>query len=92
MARVLGIVGSPRENGNTHVLVSHILDGAREAGATTEIVLLGDLKIAECDGCHACWHASLAGRSAGWDRDRGRPTHAGVQSDAPPAPHSLEGA
>jgi multimeric flavodoxin WrbA len=55
MARVLGIVGSPRRNGNTHVLVSHVLKGAAEAGAATDVVLLGDLAIGECDGCHACW-------------------------------------
>jgi len=53
--RILGIVGSPRKNGNTHVLVSRILEGARDEGAETETVLLGDLTIQECDGCHACW-------------------------------------
>ncbi len=56
MPHILGIGGSPRGNGNTHILVSHILDGAREAGAATELVLLKDLSIQECDGCHACWH------------------------------------
>ena len=52
---MLGIVGSPRKNGNTHVLVSRILEGARDAGAEAETVLLGDLTVQECDGCHACW-------------------------------------
>lgn len=55
LMKILGIVGSPRKNGNTHVLVSRILDGAREAGADTEAVLLGELDIEECSGCHACW-------------------------------------
>ena len=55
MTSVLGVVGSPRKNGNTHVLVSRILAGAEARGATTELVLLGDLTIRECDGCHACW-------------------------------------
>jgi multimeric flavodoxin WrbA len=55
MKRVLGIVGSPRRNGNTHVLVSTILQGASDAGAATDLLLLGDLTIRECDGCHACW-------------------------------------
>jgi len=50
------LVGSPRKDGNTHLLVSRILDGAREAGATTDLVLLGGLTIRECDGCHACWN------------------------------------
>ncbi len=55
MKRILGLVGSPRRNGNTHVLVSTILKAAAEAGASTETLLLGDLRIRDCDGCHACW-------------------------------------
>jgi multimeric flavodoxin WrbA len=55
MKKVLGIIGSPRKQGNTHLLVSRILEGARDAGAETEILFLGDLTIRECDGCHACW-------------------------------------
>ena len=55
MAKVLGIVGSPRRKGNTDVLVSKILEGARDAGAETEVLFLQDLTIRECDGCHACW-------------------------------------
>lgn len=53
--KILGIVGSPRRNGNTHVLVSRILEGAKFEGATTDILLLNDLHIRECDGCHTCW-------------------------------------
>lgn len=52
--RVLGIVGSPREGGNTDILVDEILEGAREAGADTEKVMLGDLAIAPCQACYAC--------------------------------------
>jgi len=48
-------VGSPRRNGNTHILVSRILEGAKEEGAEVEMLLLADLTIAECDGCHVCW-------------------------------------
>ena len=55
MKKILGVVGSPRRNGNTHILVSRILDGASKAGARTEILFLDDLHINECDGCHACW-------------------------------------
>jgi multimeric flavodoxin WrbA len=59
MKKVLGIVGSPRRNGNTHTLVSKMLDGARDGGATTDLLLLGDLTIRECDGCHACWKGRI---------------------------------
>jgi multimeric flavodoxin WrbA len=52
---VLGVVGSPRKGGNTHLLVAKILDGAASRGAAVEEILLGDLTIQECDGCHVCW-------------------------------------
>lgn len=55
MKRILGVVGSPRRDGNTHILVSRILEGAKEEGAIVDIVFLGDLEIEECDGCHTCW-------------------------------------
>ncbi len=53
--KILGVVGSPRKKGNTHVLVSKVLDGAADSGAVTETLFLGDMKIRECDGCHVCW-------------------------------------
>ena len=55
MKKILGIIGSPRRSGNTDVMVSHILGGARDNGAATERILLSELRISECDGCHACW-------------------------------------
>ncbi len=53
--RILAVVGSPRKNGNTHILVSKIAEGAASAGAAVDELLLGGLSIEECDGCHACW-------------------------------------
>jgi multimeric flavodoxin WrbA len=55
MERVLGVIGSPRRNGNTHILVSRMLEGAADKGAAVEQLFLADLRILECDGCHACW-------------------------------------
>lgn len=55
MKKVLGVVGSPRRKGNTHILVSKVLEGAEKMGASTELVFLSDLSIQECDGCHVCW-------------------------------------
>jgi multimeric flavodoxin WrbA len=55
MKKILGVIGSPRKRGNTHILVSRILDGAKAEGADTEILFLNDLDIRECDGCHSCW-------------------------------------
>jgi multimeric flavodoxin WrbA len=52
---ILGVVGSPRKKGNTHTLVSRILEGAAAEGAAAETLFLSDLDIRECDGCHVCW-------------------------------------
>jgi len=53
--RFFGVVGSPRREGNTHILVKTILQGARSRGAEFELVHLADFNIQDCDGCHACW-------------------------------------
>ncbi|MCK9631515.1 MAG: flavodoxin family protein [Methanoregula sp.] len=51
---VLGISGSPRRHGNTETLLDSFLEGAREAGAGVEKVILKDLDITPCRGCNAC--------------------------------------
>jgi len=43
--RVLGIVASPRNSGNTATLVKEVLNGAEEKGHETDLKCLGDLKI-----------------------------------------------
>ena len=55
MKRILAVVGSPRRNGNTHILVSKITEGARAKAALVDELFLGELNIRECDGCHVCW-------------------------------------
>jgi multimeric flavodoxin WrbA len=55
MGKILTVVGSPRQGGNTEILVTKIAEGAQAAGAGVETVSLGELQIRECDGCHACW-------------------------------------
>ncbi|MBN1552448.1 flavodoxin family protein [bacterium] len=52
--QITGIIGSPRKNGNTNVLVSEILSGAEAAGATTQKILLTDYDINPCKACDAC--------------------------------------
>lgn len=48
--------GSPKaDRGNTHVMVSALLEGAAQAGAATENVLLAGKKIGHCIGCFTCW-------------------------------------
>jgi multimeric flavodoxin WrbA len=55
MKKILGVIGSPRRNGNTHILVSRILEGANNEGMSTDAIFLNDLSIKECNGCHVCW-------------------------------------
>jgi multimeric flavodoxin WrbA len=55
MKKILGIMGSPRRNGNTRILISRIIEGAKTKNALTNILFLADLNIRECDGCHTCW-------------------------------------
>lgn len=63
MTKFLGVVGSPRRKGNTDILVSHIMDGARSLGAETETLYLGKLNIRECNGCHLCWQGQDCDRN-----------------------------
>jgi multimeric flavodoxin WrbA len=46
--KVLGVVGSPRKEGNTDILVEEALRGAREAGRETSKIFLNDLRISPC--------------------------------------------
>lgn len=52
--KILGIASSPRKGGNSQTLVEHILEGAREAGADTELIRLCDQEIEPCRGCGSC--------------------------------------
>ena len=52
--KVLGIMGSPRKNGNADLLLDQALNGAREAGAETEKLPAADLKVAPCLACRGC--------------------------------------
>jgi multimeric flavodoxin WrbA len=51
---MLGIVGSPRRGGNTETLIDAILDGAAEADAEVDKVILDELDIRPCKGCFGC--------------------------------------
>lgn len=54
--RILAINGSPRgRSGNTERILQPFLEGAREAGAETEVVYLKEKKINHCTGCFTCW-------------------------------------
>ncbi len=53
-AYVLGISGSPSRNGNTELLISEFMKGAKASGHETELILLTELKISPCTSCDSC--------------------------------------
>ena len=52
--KVLGIVGSPRKNGNTELLTKHTLKAISEEQLDTELIRLAGLEIKPCTACMAC--------------------------------------
>jgi multimeric flavodoxin WrbA len=52
--KVLGILGSPRIEGNSDILLDQALTGAREAGAEVEKIILSQKKISGCLDCGKC--------------------------------------
>ncbi len=51
---ILAISMSPRAKGSTVTLLEKALEGAREAGAETELYSVAGKKIEGCDGCWGC--------------------------------------
>ncbi len=52
--KAIGIVGSPRENGNTEILTKHALKAIEEEGLDTELIRLAGRDIRPCDACMVC--------------------------------------
>ena len=46
--KIFAVVGSPRKNGNTDILVDEVLRGAKDVGASTEKIFINDLNIKPC--------------------------------------------
>jgi multimeric flavodoxin WrbA len=53
--KILGIWGSPRKGGNSDILLSAFLDGARETGAEVERIALREMKITPCLEIYHCF-------------------------------------
>jgi len=54
MAKVIGIVGSPRPVGNTRYLMNEALETLKKEGIEVEMIRLDDKRIAPCEACNAC--------------------------------------
>jgi multimeric flavodoxin WrbA len=52
--KIIGVLSSPRRNGNTARLFREALCGANEAGAEVEEIYLPDYQIKYCAGCAIC--------------------------------------
>ncbi len=53
--KVLGILGSPRRDGNTEILLKAFLEGAAAGGAAVEEIRLRELKISPCLEIYHCF-------------------------------------
>jgi multimeric flavodoxin WrbA len=52
--KAIGIVGSPRQEGNTEILTAHCLEAIAEEGIETELIRLAGLNIRGCKACGHC--------------------------------------
>lgn len=57
--QVLGIVGSPRKQGNTDILMGKLLKGCQKNNHTTEKIYLYDYNIEPCIDCRSCKKGDL---------------------------------
>ena len=55
--KIIAIYGSPRRKGNTATLLQKAVEGARDAGAEVEEVVLRDLKMSPCLEIYGCKNA-----------------------------------
>ena len=53
--KILGISCSPREDGNTEILIKKALESAGHKGAETEFLTVRDRELQTCDGCLSCY-------------------------------------
>ncbi|MGB8219046.1 MAG: flavodoxin family protein [Methanoregula sp.] len=61
--KIIGVIASPRKEGNTAWTVNKILEGAKEQGAETQSWYFSDLDIQPCRGCLCCHDGSDRGCS-----------------------------
>lgn len=54
MVKIIGIIGSPRKNGNTAYLVEEALEAAKDDGADIESIYIGKMEMEPCNACDIC--------------------------------------
>jgi multimeric flavodoxin WrbA len=53
--KVIAINGSPNKNGNTSILIKHVLEELKTEGIETEIIQLGGTPVMGCKACMSCF-------------------------------------
>ncbi|KAF0219087.1 MAG: iron-sulfur [Geobacteraceae bacterium] len=64
MAKIVGLSGSPRPEGNTDILVKEALKAAAALGLETEFVTLAGKDIQPCRACYGCREEGAQGKCA----------------------------
>ena len=57
--KVIGLIFSPRKEGNTAWIVNKILEGSKEQGAEVHSWYFSDLDIKPCQSCYGCKQGDL---------------------------------
>ncbi len=52
--KVLAVNGSPRKEGNTHIMIMKVFEALEEEGIETELVQVGGKIIRGCLSCYKC--------------------------------------
>ena len=56
---ILLLNGSPRQGGNTQILLDHVLAGIQASGKEAELLRLAEMRIAPCTACGVCEQSGL---------------------------------
>jgi multimeric flavodoxin WrbA len=80
--KLMAFNGSPRKNWNTAMLLEKVLEGARSAGADTELIHLYDLNYKGCMSCFSCKKKTVRAM-AGAQRDELTPVLKQVENVMP---------
>lgn len=75
--KILVLTGSPRKKGNTNTVVGWVVEGAKEAGATVEVVDVARLK-SKNNGCIACMGCQKSDKYECAVDDEVKPVLAGI--------------
>ena len=52
--KAMAVNGSPRQGGNTEILLKRVLEPIREAGIETELIQIGGRPVRGCMACFKC--------------------------------------